>query len=168
MPDGRKNVDKSGIWICEKFSLILLVFRPKITSYWNVWQFPDYKFRKIPKHRLKFSWLDISRSKVSLDNFGQLVLNILPSWQTSWIYHLTESQNSKSINRGKKCPLCVFLSIAWRKKCKQASAFFPSLVCLAIIRWTKRDRKRMKRIVKCETTAMPLNCSGKGWQIHWE
>ena len=61
------------------------------------------------KHRLKFSWLDISRSKVSLDNFGQLVLNILPSWQTSWIYHLTESQNSKYINRGKKCPLCVFI-----------------------------------------------------------
>ena len=94
------------------------------------------------KHRLKFSWLDISRSKVSLDNFGQLVLNILPSWQTSWIYHLTESQNSKSINRGKKCPLCVFLSIAWRKKCKQASAFFPSLVCLAIIRWTKGRKKK--------------------------
>ena len=106
---------------------------------------------------MKFSWLDISRSKVSLDNFGQLVLNILPSWQTSWIYHLTESQNSKSINRGKKCPLCVFLSIAWRKKCKQASAFFPSLVCLAIIRWTKRERKKMKRSVKCKTTAMPLN-----------
>ena len=93
----------------KSFSLVLLVFRPKITSYWNVWQFPDYKFRRIPKHRLKFSWLDISRSKVSLDNFGQLVLNILPSWQTSWIYHLTESQNSKSINRSKKCPLCVFI-----------------------------------------------------------
>ena len=93
----------------KSFSLVILVFRPKITSYWNVWQFPDYKFRKIPKHRLKFSWLDISRSKVCLGNFGQLVLNILPSWQTSWIYHLTESQNSKSINRGKKCPLCVFI-----------------------------------------------------------